>query len=323
MPPETLFSRLTPDQLQEYLLCPSRFYFRYVQPLPFPVPAIRWLDQCCHQTLLETLKQHESSPYGLSWFEDQFYHPTTPQGEKLLLDWGDDSPEKLFDKGKRVLTLYLASPFFLELDPLLVDVTVPIPLYRDVQKKTVYPLSLMIDKPGSLTVPTSLDVVLREGTILQFRLSSRVLTEDFLAAEILADLSSLAPLYLPTIPLPEVQLFRGDVLVRSNLPKVQKLFFRKTYADTYRLLHHLYPILTAIDQELFFPTPNILCARHCPFLVPCHRHFRRETPSPQWRAQYREIFLLYLATGMTPVDPSPIPSLSALPSLPNQTVEAV
>jgi hypothetical protein len=298
---------ITPEQLQEYLLCPNRFYFRYVAGVPVSLPALPWLDRCLHRSLLDTLRQQESTQACLERFEESFHHPLNPDGTKRTIDWGEDTPDKLYLKGRGILQLYLATPLFQELDPLLVDVTVPYPICLDHEKKKVYPLSLLLEKEGKLTIPCHIDALLRDGTMLDIRLSSRVLTDDFLAGELRGDLSSIAPMYLPGASLQPEQVIRYDLLIRTKQPKVQRIYLHKRYQDAFRALSYLYPILSAIQQELFYPTPNIHCANHCPFVTVCHRQFAPVSPVGNWRSRYRDIFLVYLTSA------SPVPAAGPLP----------
>jgi hypothetical protein len=247
------------------------------------------MDESIHQSILDTLSAKESTPFCLQRFEELFQKPLDKFNQEMELDWKEDSPEKLLIKGRGVIQLYTGSSLFRLLNPILVNQQVMMNL-TSLNNKTMSPsfYPSLCFPSDDISVCCPVDAVLSDGTIIDIYISSRQMPEENLIRKLLYDFYLLATLYMPQICLKTEQSVRCDVLIRTTMPKLQVVQFTKKWQDFMRLLDFLYSVLSAIQNELFFPTPNILCSNHCAYKANCHPIIACPGLSPGSKNNWRE-----------------------------------
>jgi hypothetical protein len=293
-----MIKKVTAEQLQDYLTCPNLYYFKYIDQSSVPTPAHKWMDFAIHEALIQTLQRGGSTLYCLSAYEQVFTRGKDQDGRDVDIDFKEDTPEKLLIKGRGILQLYTGSPWFRGLDLLHCHQKLTLHLQPWPEETLCFPCEE--PSPTSVAVICQIDAQLKDHSLLDLFVWSRLVLEEDYTRYLRFGLHSLALSYLQKLSTDQSRKVRSDILIKTIQPKIQVVQFVTTNEDEWCFLKNLYSIIKAIEEELFFATPNILCANHCDYKRNCQSRFKgmihadpvcfsREYGDPTWRTRSRRM----------------------------------
>ena len=259
------------SQLNTYLTCSQRYYFRYVAGLPpETVASALLLGSSLHSTLArfyDRLRagQAEDAAALMAFFRDDLARRLATASAPVQYSADAPTAHELMEQGQQLLTTFLndASPGLAGLEIVSVELPLSVTLVdqqglpMDIQLVGVIDL-LLKDTQGNLvavdhkTSKTSYteDTINRD---LQFSAYAVLLAGNgYLSAE--ADLTC-----------------RFDVLRKLKAPKLERLMTRRTHDDQMRFRSLAHRVLLAIDREVYLPCPGWQCAT-CPHTQVCRNH---------------------------------------------------
>jgi len=276
-----MLNYVTPSMLQDYLLCPNQYYFRYVQKLKTPVNAPAWLGTKVHEAIQLTLaarvrKSKEAGPpfnesdYCQQAFAEKITDLRNYKGETLAIDWKEgETPEALKEKGRQLIDLYTKCPEFIEMDVRESERSIELLLSPDLERQT-----FRIAEPqdsNKVTVLCRLDAILADQTIVDFKTSSRAYLVDDVKQKIQFDLYAIALFADRFSNLDQNFKIRCDVLIKTKEPKLQIIEIQKTRLDRDIVLKEVFHLCKGIDAGLFYRRPNIFCNGYCAFKNQCQK----------------------------------------------------
>lgn len=276
-----MISYITPSMLQDYLLCPNNYYYKHVLKIPYPTTGFAWLGTKVHEAIALTIQQKQDTAFCLQTFESNFVNLRNYKDEEMVVDWREEDPEKLRKQGRGLIELYTQHPDYLAMDVLETEKPYTFHLKPSPDLTTFIPCDRL--EPENMTISCRLDAILANHQILDFKTSSRRYLDADVKAKLQFDLYAIAyylnqPESFRSLLENETVSLRCDVLIKTIEPKIQILTLTKTSKDRERVLQNVYRICRAIEAELFYPTPNILCANYCSFKPLCQGDTTKSVP---------------------------------------------
>lgn len=259
------------SQLNTYLTCSQRYYFRYVAGLPpETVASALLLGSSLHSTLArfyDRLRagQAEDAAALMAFFRDDLVRRLAIASAPVQYSADAPTAQDLMEQGQQLLTTFLndASPGLAGLEIVSVELPLSVPLVdeqglpMDIQLVGVIDL-LLKDTQGNLVAvdhKTSKTAFNQAGVDrdLQFSAYAVLLAgTNYLTQG--ADLTC-----------------RFDVLRKLKAPKVERHMTQRTFEDQARFLSLARSVLLAIDREVYLPCPGWQCTT-CPHTQACRTH---------------------------------------------------
>lgn len=259
------------SQLNTYLTCSQRYYFRYVAGLPpETVASALLLGSSLHAALARFYEgirtgQAENPCDLLAFFRDDLVRRLAIASAPVQYSADAPTAQDLMEQGQQLLTTFLndASPGLAGLEIVSVELPLSVPLVdeqglpMDIQLVGVIDL-LLKDTQGNLVA-------------VDHKTSKTSYTEDTINRDL--QFSAYAVLLSGNGFLsPEAELAcRFDVLRKLKAPKLERLMTRRTPEDQSRFRSLARRVLLAIDREVYLPCPGWQCAT-CPHTEACRNH---------------------------------------------------
>ena len=239
---------LSVSQVKTYLLCPLKYFYRYVQRLPAPKSPELSLGIAVHSALEVNFKQKIQSreDLPLSIVTDAFSDAWKAEVPEIDFRVGEKSG-KIQDEGIRIVGNYHAT------------------VAPTVQPKEVEERFELAFENVPYTFVGRKDLVDVNDLIRDYKVTKRAPTPAQVAQDIQLTAYSLA--HRLTHPEPERGL-QLDVMVRNKSPKVLHIPASRTPKDHARFLKLLGYVGKGIQSNLFYPNPNFTCPR-CPYRKQC------------------------------------------------------
>lgn len=259
------------SQLNTYLTCSQRYYFRYVAGLPpETVASALLLGSSLHSTLArfyDRLRagQAEDAAALMAFFRDDLARRLATASAPVQYSADAPTAHELMEQGQQLLTTFLndASPGLAGLEIVSVELPLSVTLVdqqglpMDIQLVGVIDL-LLKDTQGNLVAvdhKTSKTAFNQAGVDRDLQFSAY--------AVLLAGNGYLSP---------EAELTcRFDVIRKLKAPKLERLMTRRTPEDQTRFRSLAHRVLQAIDREVYLPGPGWQCAA-CPYAEACRTH---------------------------------------------------
>lgn len=243
--------------LTQYLRCPLQYFFqRVLGQKPQFTPSSLALGSAVHQALAAyhtSLK--DQRPINATAVRATFLDAwqTRKTQETIHLEDADDE-DRLIAQGTGLLTAYLREP--------------PPENIVAVEQELIAPLSNsrgeFLEKP----IATVIDLIARPASglkITDLKTSSR----SYSAMD--ASLSLQATCYVNAVyeNCGELPTFEYAVMVKTKLPRVQRIETTRTRADLGRLGDLVQTVDRAVEAGIFYPVESQLNCSSCPFRKPC------------------------------------------------------
>jgi len=239
---------LSVSQMKTYLICPLKYYYRYVQHLPAPKSPELSLGIAVHSALEVnfTQKIQSGEDLPLAVVTDAFSDAWKAEVPEIDFGAGEKSG-KIQDEGIRIVGNYHAT------------------VAPTVQPKEVEERFELSFENVPYTFVGRKDLLDTNDRIRDYKVTKRSPTPAQVAQDIQLTAYSLA--HRLTHPQQESGL-QLDVMVRTKSPKVLHLPAKRTPKDHARFLKLLGYVGKGIQQELFYPNPNFTCPS-CPYRKQC------------------------------------------------------
>ena len=243
--------------LTQYLRCPLQFYFQRILTIqPAFTPAGLAFGSSVHEALAvhhRTLQRNESSTNEA--IQAAFLESWGRRKKEEKIVFTEAITEKgLLDKGVALLAAYLK-----ELPPqgiVGVELTLMTPIHNGDGEILATPMKTVID----LLCQTP-----DEFKVTDFKTSSRMYSEMEIA------LSLQATCYLNAVweNYKELPTFDFVVLVKTKLPKIQRILTTRNQEDFGRLGNIIQMVDRAVQADIFYPIESPLNCSTCAFRKPC------------------------------------------------------
>lgn len=239
---------LSVSQVKTYLICPLKYFYRYIQRLPAPKSPELSLGIAVHSALAVnfTQKIRSGEDLPLSVVTDAFSDAWKAEVPEIDFRAGEKSG-KIQDEGIRIVGNFHAT------------------VAPTVQPKEVEERFELAFENVPYTFVGRKDLVDINDRIRDYKVTKRAPTPAQVAQDIQLTAYSLA--HRLTHPGPESGL-QLDVMVRTKQPKVLHLPATRTPKDHARFLKLLGHVAKGIQAALFYPNPNFTCPS-CPFRKQC------------------------------------------------------
>ncbi len=247
------------SQLSTYLRCPLQYFFQHILCLPRPTvssnlilgSAIHEALAAYHRSILESRRCDKETVLGTflkTWIEREAQ-------QKIVYPHGE-SKDDLMEQAGELIQVYLNEP--------------PPQQVVAVEKTFMAPLVTsdgeILEKPLVAIV----DLLTREPTGLEvtdFKTSGR----NWSAAE--ADMSLQASCNINVVKyhFDEDARFKFTVLVKTKIPKIQKVAANRSESDLGRLGDIIANVDRAIAADVFYPNESPMNCATCPYRQPCRQ----------------------------------------------------
>ena len=243
-----MHQHLSVSQLKLYLLCPLRYFYRYIAKLPAPLSSELTLGRSVHAALetnftQKIVTQHDLPlPHVTDAFSDAW-----EQDVKTTAFEEDERAGQVKDEGIAIVGKYHS-----EISPTIQPVAVETPFELTFENVPY-------------TFQGRVDLVETGAIIRDHKVTRRAPTPAQVDQDLQLTAYSLAHRLQQGTPETRLQL---DVMVRTKKPKVLHLPTTRQPADHTRFLKLLGYVAKGIQAELFYPTPNFTCPS-CPYRRHC------------------------------------------------------
>jgi putative RecB family exonuclease len=251
---ETLGELLSPSQVNTYLTCPAKWYFRYLVGLSEPVTGAVALGRAFHQTLAANFRQKMSSRRDLQVAEirDVFARAWASTSADAELREDEDSSE-LADIGEALVTAYLSNAAA-SIEPQAVELPVD-------------------GEIAGVKVRGIVDVVDTNGRVLDFKTAAK--RPNGVPPQYQLQLTTYA-----MITPGASGSCRLDTVTKTKTVQV----VQQTYdvgSEERRFAETLYPVVQDSIRDGIYPphrSSPICSRRHCGYWRECEREFGGQVP---------------------------------------------
>jgi len=251
----TYLDHLSYSSISSYLMCARAWRFHYVDKVAVPTSPALVFGSAFHTTVEEHVKTFlatERVPvverWGRAW-------STTLEGKTV--EWGTDSPEKLYNDGVRMLT----HPETVALLDGLRPLDAPNAIERKVE----------LHVPGvPIPVIGYIDMLEADGVPADFKTSSKSWSQDQAAGE-MQPCFYLVALNQEGYTLNPGRRFRHYVFVKTKTPQVQVWETTRSWVELFWMFTLIREVWQAIDSGCFPPNPGTWkCSpRYCEYWGIC------------------------------------------------------
>jgi len=231
---------LSYSSISSYLMCPRAWRFHYIEQVPAPTSPALVFGSAFHATVEEHVKAALTTErptlteqWGRAW-------QTTLEGKTI--EWGSDSPDKLFNDGVRMLT----HPETVALLDGLRPLDAPDAIERRVE----------LHVPGvPIPIIGYIDLIEQDGVPCDFKTSSKSWSQGQAAGE-MQPCFYLVALNQSGYTLNPGRGFRHYVFVKTQTPQVQVWETSRTVDELFWLFGLIRDVWQAIDAGCFPPNPG-------------------------------------------------------------------
>ncbi len=254
-----MMTHLSVSQVKLYLLCPLKYFYRYIQRLPAPPSSALTLGRAVHAALETNFRQKITTQQDLplNHVTDAFSAAWDAEAKETLFD-EDEKTGDVKDEGIRILGVYHST------------------VAPTIQPKAVEQSFELTFANVPYTFKGKIDLVDIHDTIIDHKTTKRAPTPAQVAQDLQLTAYSMA--HQTTQGRPEASL-RFDVMVRlpaslrsaqagTKTPKILPFETHRQPRDHARFLKLLGYVAKGIHAGLFYPNPNFTCSG-CPYRKHC------------------------------------------------------
>ena len=254
------------SSISQYLACPLRYYFQRILCLPQPtVGSSLVLGSAVHAGLAVYHQDRKMGREPRRDLIERAYRAAWDRRAGTEIAFKDgETREDLIAQGMALLELYLQEP------PPERIVAIEHEMIAPIQNSRGEYLEVPLVAVADLITATDDGLVVRE-----FKTAARAYSESEAAASL-----------QPTCYVNAVEQTFGEpatvgytVLVKTKVPKIQKLAAARSPEDLGRLGDIVEQIERAVQAELFYPVENQIHCSTCPYRGPCREWGRRQAPT--------------------------------------------
>lgn len=248
---------LSPSKIQTYMTCPLSYYFRYVEKIQTIKNGRAWMGSAVHKGI-ETAYNKQNNQAGIEEYLKSF------RAQDQEINWQEEEPINVEKEGLNLLQVYLESKTFKNLKILNTEYEIFIPFSIAENLKTIQ-FIYDSDTQDSNKIHCILDAATKNG-IIDWKTTKRKWTQDQIERNIQFNIYALAFLYLngqQEVPI------QAHILISKKEPEIQILETKKTQEDFKITRQIIFQIIKAIQNEIFYPNPNMLCENYCDYKSLC------------------------------------------------------
>ena len=243
-----MIHHLSVSQVKLYLLCPLKYFYRYIQRLSAPPSSELTLGRSVHVALETNFRQKITTQHDLplTHVTDAFSDAWEQEAKDTAFD-ADEKPGQIKDDGINILTVY-----------------------HPTVAPTIQPK--MVEQPFELTFANApytfkgqIDLIDVHDRIIDHKTTKRAPSPEQIAQDLQLTAYSLAHHTLQGRPESALRL---DVAVRTKVPRIVHLETTRQPTDHVRFLKLLGYVAKGIQSGLFYPNPNFTCPS-CPYRRHC------------------------------------------------------
>ena len=243
-----MIDHLSVSQVKLYLLCPLKYFYRYIKRLPAPPSSELTLGRSVHAALETNFRQKVTTQQDLplSHVTDAFSGAWDQEAKETAFEEGE-KPGEVKDEGIRILGVYHPT------------------VAPTIQPKAVEQSFELTFANVPYTFKGKIDLVDIQDRVIDHKTTKRAPTLEQVKQDVQLTAYSLA--HQVTQGKPESSL-RLDVAVRTKTPKILHMETARQPKDHTRFLKLLGYVAKGIQSGLFFPNPNFTCPS-CPYRRHC------------------------------------------------------
>ncbi len=254
------------SSISQYLTCPLRYYFQRIRCLPQPtVSSGLVLGSAVHAALAE---YHKGIQNGTGSRRDEIqraYSESWNERDNSVIAYKDsESRQDLFDQGMALVDLYLKEP------PPERIVAVEQPMMAPVKTSRGEYLETPLLAVADLIVAADDGLVVRE-----FKTSARA----YASGEAAASLQPTCYVHAVEEAYGEPTTVEYVVLVKTKVPKLQRLDATRSPEELGRLGDIIETIERAVQANIYYPVENQIHCSSCPYREPCREWGRPKIPA--------------------------------------------
>ena len=251
---ETLGELLSPSQVNTYLTCPAKWYFRYLVGLSEPATGNLALGKAFHQTLAANFRQKISSGHDMdaAGVRDEFRQAWASNSAEAELREDEDASD-LAVTGEALLTTYIGEA-----------------------ARSIEPRAVELPVEGEIAgvkVRGIVDVVDADGRVLDFKTASKR------PNGVTADHSLQLTTYAMVTPGASGSCRLDTVTKTKTVQVIQQSY--EVGAEERRFAETLYPMVQDSIRDGIYPPhrSSPLCSRkHCGYWRECERELGGRVP---------------------------------------------
>jgi|GEM_PF-4360264 len=252
---------LSPSKIQTYMTCPLSYYFKYVEKIPTITNGRAWMGSAVHYGIEQAFTE-KSNQAGIEGYLHKF------RNRNIEINWQEEEPEIIEQEGLNLLKSYLISNEFKNIEIINTEVEINIPFNIDMSTKSISTVSFVEWKESEQdnnTIRCFIDAVLKDG-IIDWKTTKRKWTQDQVERSIQFVIYALAYSYLTGQTEVPIQ---AHILISKKEPEIQILKTTKKQEDIESIKNTIFQIIKAINNEIFYPNPNMLCENYCDYKSLC------------------------------------------------------
>jgi len=248
---------LSPSRITQYQRCPLAFYFKYVEKIELEeTPVALKFGSSFHSTLKFFWENVQKGKLlGLDELKEAFTLDWQI-AQTVPIAWKDETPEALEETACVMLQTYLENHIE-PLPPKAVEMSFKVPIINPATGETLNDVQLF----------RIIDLIDGEGCLVDHKTSAKAFW-DYKKAATDVQLSCYALAY-HQIYGADVIPCRFDVIVKNaKKPSFARIETKRTFKDLSRLYNTIKSVVTGIENEVFYPNPNMFCG-NCDFSANC------------------------------------------------------
>ena len=251
---------LSPSKIQTYMTCPMSYYFRYVEKIQTIKNGRAWMGSAVHKGI-EKCHESKSIEIGIEEYLRRF------RAQEQEINWQEEEPEAVENEGLNLLKMYLSSETFKNLPITQTEYEIFIPFDINERNKEIdfiYDFK-RVDGPNN-KVQCILDAIINKNGFVDWKTTKRKWTQDQVERNIQFNIYALAYFYITgTTEVP----IQAHILISKRDPEIQILQTSKNQDDFKTTKQIIFQIIKAIQNEIFYPNPNMLCENYCDYKSLC------------------------------------------------------
>ena len=250
------------SQLTAYLCCPLKYYFHYVEEIPWrTTPSAVAFGRTIHEAVKvmnESLMNGD--PIVEEELIDTFTSRWTSQVEGNNIQWRTaDECASLMTKGQGLLSLYYGK--FHTFKPVSVELEFRLPILDPTS-------GLYIE---SRDVVGRIDSISEAGSIVEVKTSGKKPFQLDVDTNLQLTLYSWAYRMLYGVPEERIIVV---TMMKTKEPQLEIMKTHRTERDYTRLFHLIERVTECIDHGLYYPNQmNIWGCRNCEYVVECEKQW--------------------------------------------------
>jgi len=251
---------LSPSKIQTYMTCPLSYYYRYIEKIPTITNGRAWMGSAVHYGIEQAWKERNNE-VGLEAYFKKF------RAQEQEINWQEEEPQIVENEGLSILKRYLLSSEFNNLEILNTEVNININFKIEPDKKSInlfYPVKDS-EELNNDKIICYIDAVIPQG-ILDWKTTKKKWTQDQVERNNQFAIYALAYSYLTGQTEVPIQ---AHILISKKEPEIQILETKKTQEDFKITRQIIFQIIKAIQNEIFYPNPNMLCENYCDYKSLC------------------------------------------------------